>query len=70
MEKCKEIDRLTQELAVKETEYETLMAQEENAHYYCKNCCEPRYKEEIKRLKEENQRLKEIIKKGEANEQC
>ncbi len=37
--------------------YEALNAQEEKAHNYCKNECEPRYKAEIARLQGYNENL-------------
>ena len=33
-------------------DYEALKEQEEKAHQYCKNVCEPKYKAEIERLRE------------------
>ena len=37
-----------------QTNYESLNAQEEKAHQYCKNVCEPKYKAEIEKLNQIN----------------
>lgn len=40
-----------------QADYETLNQQEEKAHQYCKNVCEPKYKAEVERLKDYNENL-------------
>ena len=43
-------DYIADEIRVLISAYENLITQEEKAHQYCKNVCEPKYKAEIERL--------------------
>lgn len=57
-------DYIADELRCLISAYESLIAQEEKAHQYCKNVCEPKHKAEIERLRTSNNALRM------ANELC
>lgn len=47
-------DYIAEEIRCLISAYENLIAQEEKAHQYCKNVCEPKYKAEIEKLNQIN----------------
>ena len=51
----------TAELKTAKADYEALKEQEEKAHQYCKNVCEPKYKAEVEKKKEKISRLQNIL---------